>query len=110
MSSAPRPLLLGYIRAHALPAGVLLPQLEAELGSFAAREDFCLGTVYVERDGVAGAFREMLVALDRDESAVGVVVPGLHHLTSNERQILSACQYGAGLTILVAHVGHAPSN
>ena len=107
MNGAPRPLLLGYIRAEMLTSAVELPTVEAELETFATREDFCLGTIYVEKGHTPGAFHELMAELDRDETAIGVVVPGVHHLTSTERQILSACQYGAGLAFLVAHVGRS---
>ena len=105
MSSSPRPLLLGYIRAQVLPSRVELPTVEEELASFADRENFCLGTVYIERGTAPGAFRELLSELERDDTAFGIVVPGLHHLTSAERQVVGAAQYGAGLRIVVAHIG-----
>jgi hypothetical protein len=105
MRSSPRPLLLGYIRAQVLGSRVELPGVEEQLSAFADRENFCLGTVYVERGSPPGAFRELLLELERDETAFGIVVPGLHHLTSSERQIVGAAQHGAGLRILVAHLG-----
>jgi len=105
MSSSPRPLLLGYIRAQVLSSRIEVPAVEEELAAFADRENFCLGTVYIERGSAPGAFRQMLSELERDESAFGIVVPGLHHLTSAERQIVGAAQHATGLRIVVAHVG-----
>jgi hypothetical protein len=105
MTSTPRPLLLGYIRAQVLPNSVEVPLVEEHLAAFADRENFCLGTVYVERGRAPGAFRELLSELERDETAFGIVVPRLHHLTSAERQVVGAAEHGAGLRIVVAHVG-----
>jgi len=105
MSSSPRPLLLGYIRAQVLSSRIEVPAVEEELAAFADRENFCLGTVYIERGSAPGAFRQLLSELQRDETAFGIVVPGLHHLTSAERQIVGAAQHATGLRIVVAHVG-----
>ena len=97
-----RPLLLGYIRADVLRNGTGLPQAEAQLEAFAEREEFSLGTVYVERGDAPGAFEALMAEITRDEAAWGVVVPDLRHLTVVEQLILSRHEEGASTAILAA--------
>lgn len=103
MSNHPRPMLLGYIRADVLGSRIELPLVEAELQAFAAREEFCLGTVYVERGSAPGAFQTLMGEVTRDETAFGVVVPDLRHVTVVEELALTRHQDGASTPILVAN-------
>jgi hypothetical protein len=84
----PRPLLLGYIRADALPRRTDLPGVEAQLEAFAHREEFSLGTVYVEKGGTPGAFHALMAEVLRNEAAWGVVVPDLRHMTDEEHLVM----------------------
>ena len=88
MSNSPRPLLLGYIRADVLTSGSDLPAVEADIEAFADREEFSLGTIYVERGTPPGAFHALLAEVHRNEAAWGVVVPDLRHVTDEERLVL----------------------
>ena len=103
MSNSPRPLLFGYIRADVLRSGTELPQAEAQLEAFADREEFSLGTVFVERGDSAGAFDALMDEVTRDEAAWGVVVPDLRHLTVVEQLILSRHADGAWTAVLAAN-------
>lgn len=98
-----RPLLLGYIRADVLRNGTELPEAEAQLETFAEREYFSLGTVYVEQGGAPGAFHALMAEVTRDEAAFGVVVPDLRHLTVVEQLILSGHEEGASTAVLAAN-------
>ena len=84
----PRPLLLGYIRADVLTSGSDLPAVEADIQAFATREEFSLGTIYVERGSPPGAFHALLAEVRRNEAAWGVVVPDLRHVTDEEHLVL----------------------
>jgi hypothetical protein len=89
MSSRPRPVLLGYIRADVLGRTIQIRRVKAELATFADREEFSLGAVYVEKGTAAGVFDSLVAKLTRDESTWGVVVPDLRHLTVVEHLVLS---------------------
>jgi hypothetical protein len=102
MNNRARPVLLGYIRADVLGNGTGLPQATAQLEAFAQREDFSLGTVYVKRGEAPGAFDALLAEVTRDESAFGLVVPDLRHLTVVEQLILSRHEEGASMAVLAA--------
>jgi hypothetical protein len=102
MSNHPRPMLLGYIRADVLGDGTELPRVEAQLAAFAAREEFSLGTVYVEKGAAPGAFETLMGQVTRDEGAWGVVVPDLRHVTVVEELVLTRHEDGAQTPILVA--------
>jgi hypothetical protein len=102
MSNGARPVLLGYIRADVLRNGTELPKAEAQLETFAEREYFSLGTVYVERGDAPGAFHALMAEVTRDEAAFGVVVPDLRHLTVVEQLILSRHADGASTAVLAA--------
>ena len=81
MNDHTRPLLLGYIRAHAITTAGELASARSTLAAFAATEGFTLGTVYVERDDTAlGAFHALMDEILRDEDAWAVVVPDVTHL------------------------------
>jgi hypothetical protein len=97
-----RPVLLGYIRADVLGNGTGLPQAKAQLQAFAEREDFSLGTVYVKRGDAPGAFDALMAEVTRDETAFGLVVPDLRHLTVVEQLILSRHEEGASMAVLAA--------
>jgi hypothetical protein len=103
MISHPRPLLLGYIRADVLRNGAELPRVEAQLEAFAVREDFSLGTVYVERGHAPGAFHALMAEVTRDQTAWGVVVPDLRHVTVVEQLVLSGHEAGAHTAVLAAN-------
>lgn len=103
MSNHPRPLLLGYIRADVLTSGTDLPGAEAELEAFADREEFSLGTVYVERGATPGAFHALMTEVSSEE-AWGVVVPDLRHVTVVEQLVMTRhYQDCAETAILVAN-------
>ncbi|MDQ4055762.1 MAG: hypothetical protein M3237_24145 [Actinomycetota bacterium] len=87
MSNRPRPLLIGYIRAAALRSSAELPRVEADLAAFAEREEFGLGTIFVERGAKPGAFHALLTEVARSE-AWGVVVPDLRHVTDEEHLVM----------------------
>jgi hypothetical protein len=89
MSNHPRPLLLGYIRADVLADGIGLCTVEAQLGAFADREEFALGTIYVEKGDPPGAFHALLDEASRSESTPSVVVPDLRHVTLTEHLVMS---------------------
>jgi hypothetical protein len=104
MSNNPRPLLLGYIRADVLTNGTALPAVEAELAAFADREEFSLGTVYVEKGATPGAFHALMAEVNRNEAAWGVVVPDLRHVTEDENLVLrSHHEERATTPVLVAN-------
>lgn len=71
-----RPLILGYIRADPLTTDRELAIGTAELASFAEREGYALGTVFIERMGpVPVAFEAMLTEAAR-AGVRAVVMPG----------------------------------
>ena len=99
-----RPLLLGYIRADVLTSGSDLPAVEADIEAFANREEFSLGTIYVERGSPPGAFHALLAEVRRNETAWGVVVPDLRHVTDEERLVLRTHQeHCVNTAVLVAN-------
>jgi hypothetical protein len=102
MSYHARPLLLGYIRADVLRNGAELPRMEAQLEAFADREQFSLGTVYVERGRAPGAFQALMAEVTFDEAVWGVVVPDLRHVTVVEQLVLSGHEAGAHTAVLAA--------
>jgi hypothetical protein len=103
MSNHPRPMLLGYVRADVLRSGTELPRVEAQLEAFAGREEFTLGTVFVEKGTAPGVFQTLLGEVTRDETTWGVVVPDLRHVTVVEQLVLTMHEDGAGTPILVAN-------
>ena len=103
MTSHPRPLLLGYIRADVLKDRADLPMVEAQLEAFAHREAFSLGAVYVEKGSAPGAFDALMTEVTRDEAAHGVVVPDLRHLTVVEQLVLTRHEEGARTAIFTAN-------
>ena len=102
MSNHTRPLLLGYIRADALRNGAGIDGAKAELEAFAEREDFSLGTVYVAQGDAPAAFHALMTEATRDETAWGVVVPDLRHVTVVEQVVLTRHEDGARVPILTA--------
>ena len=102
MSCDVRPVLLGYIRAGVLGDHDDLPGVEAQLQAFAHREGFCLGAVYVERGSALGAFDALMCDAARDETAYGVVVPDLRHVTLIEQLVLTRHEQGARTAIFAA--------
>jgi len=102
VSSRPRPVLLGYIRADVL-CGTQVERVEAQLFDFADREKFSLGTVYVERGITTPAFHSLMTELAHDEAAWGVVIPDLRHLTEGERQVLEGNGEGVQTRIVVVN-------
>lgn len=109
MSNSPRPVLLGYIRADVLRSATQVEQVRAQLADFADREEFSLGTVYVERGTTAAAFHSLMGELAHDEAAWGLVVPDLHHVTDRERQVLAGHDAGVQTRIVVASCPDPPS-
>jgi hypothetical protein len=103
VSHEPRPVLLGYIRADVLRAPTPAEQVEAELVDFADREEFSLGTVYVERGAPAAAFHSLMTELVHGEAAWGLVVPDLRHLTDGEQQVLRRHGEGVPARVVVAN-------
>jgi hypothetical protein len=100
----PRPLLLGYVRADALTRHTDLVALEADLGVFAQREEFSLGTVYVAKGDASAAFHALLDEMNGNEAAWGIVVPDVSHVTDEEHLLMRRRQQGgARTTILVAN-------
>lgn len=107
MSNHPRPVLLGYIRADRLASAAELRRVEAALATFAHREQFSLGTVYVEKGTTAGVFQALMGALARDD-AWGLVVPDLRHLTVVEQLVLNGSDGGRTPVVVATHgPGHA---
>lgn len=102
MNSFLRPVLLGYIRADVLKGTSAIRKVKAELASFAEREQFSLGTIYVEKGAKAGVFDSLMDELTQDESAWGLVIPDLRHLTVVEQLILSGHEEGASTAVLAA--------
>jgi len=103
MPPRPRPLLLGYIRASVVATAIELRRMEHELEAFVEREEFSLGTVFVERGSTPGAFHALMDALGRDESVRGVLIPDLRHLSSDEQLILSRHEQGSRTPVLVVN-------
>ncbi len=103
MSNKPRPVLLGYIRADVLRTAARIRRVQAQLESFAHREVFSLGTVYVEKGTGGGVFRSLMDELARDDSAWGVVVPDLRHLTVLEQLVLTTRGDASGTPLLIAN-------
>jgi hypothetical protein len=97
------PLLLGYIRADVLGSRTALHRVEAQLQACAEREDFCLGTVFVERGRNPGALHALMAEVSR-EDAWGIVVPDLRHVGVVEQLIFNRHEVGARLAVLVANV------
>lgn len=102
MSNNPRPVLLGYIRADVLRSAARIRRVQAQLASFAHREVFSLGTVYVEK-GTGGVFHSLMDELAHDDSAWGVVVPDLRHLTVVEQLVLTTRGGVSGTPLLIAN-------
>lgn len=100
--SNPRPVLLGYIRADVLKSASRIRRVQAQLASFAHREVFSLGTVYVEERIDSGVFHSLLDELATDDSVWGVVVPDLRHLTVVEQLLLRTRGDAAGIPLLIA--------
>ena len=101
------PLLLGYIRANVVGTRSELYRVEAQLHECAEREDFCLGTVFVERGRNPGAFHALMAEARREE-AWGIVIPDLRHIGVVEQLLLNRHELGARLAVLVAHVPPRP--
>lgn len=101
------PLLLGYIRADVLRSRTEIHRVEAQLHACAEREDFCLGTVFVERGRNPGAFHALMAEVSR-EDAWGIVVPDLRHVGVVEQLILNRHEFGARMAVLVANVTPRP--
>lgn len=101
------PMLLGYIRADVLSSRTALHRVEAQLHACAEREDFCLGTVFVERGRSPGAFHALMAEVSR-EDVWGIVVPDLRHVGVVEQLILNRHEVGARLAVLVANVSPLP--
>ena len=108
MSNHPRPVLLGYIRTDVLRRRTELPRVEAQLQAWADREEFCLGTVYVENGHTPGAFDALMAEVSRDEAAWGIVVPDLRHVGLVEQIVLTRCEAGAWLAVLTSNVSPRP--
>jgi hypothetical protein len=104
MSNHPRPLLLGYIRTDVLRSRTDLPRVEAQLQACAHREEFSLGTVYVESGNNPGAFDALMAEVSREEATWGIVVPDLRHVGVVEQLVLTRHELGAKLAILAANV------
>jgi len=102
MSNHARPLLLGYIRADAMRSGTELDGVKGQLEAFADREEFSLGTVYVAHGDAPAAFHALVTEVTRDETAWGVVVPDLRHVTVVEQLVLTRHEAGARVAILAA--------
>jgi hypothetical protein len=103
MSSHPRPVLLGYMRADLLRCEAEVRRAQAALAAFTEREGFGLGTVYVESSTTPGSFDTLLNELARDELVWGVVVPDLRHVTGPEQQVMRSRDDGARTPIVVAN-------
>jgi hypothetical protein len=103
MSHEPRPVLLGYIRADVLRSPATAERAEAQLVDFADREEFSLGTVYVERGDLAAAFHSLMAELVHDDTVWGLVVPDLRHLADGEQQVLRRHAEGVRTRIVVAN-------
>ena len=103
VSNGPRPVLLGYIRADVLHSATEVERAQAHLFGFADREEFSLGTVYVEWGITVAAFHSLMAELAHDEAAWGVLVPDLRHLTDGVRQVLSGPEEGVQTRIVVAN-------
>ena len=102
MSNHPRPLLLGYIRADRLSSATELPRAEAQLQACADREEFSLGTIYVENGHDRGAFHALMAEASREEAAWGIVVPDLRHVGVVEQVVLTRHECGARMAVLAA--------
>lgn len=103
MSHRPRPLLLGYIRAHLASTPAEIRRLEVQLEDFVAREEFSLGTVFVDRGEAPGAFHALIEELERDENVRGLLIPDLRHLSADEQLILSKHEQGARTPVIVVN-------
>ena len=103
MTTGVRPVLLGYVRGDVLRDRADLPRVEAMLDAFAAREAFSLGAVYVENGSAPGAFDALMTEVARDETAHGIVVPDLRHVTLVEQLVLSRHEEGARTPIFTAN-------
>lgn len=101
------PLLLGYIRTDVLASPTELHPAEAQLHECAEREDFCLGTVFVERGRNPGAFHALMAEASREE-AWGIVIPDLRHVGVVEQLILNRHEAGSRLAVLVARIPPRP--
>lgn len=99
-----RPLLLGYIRTDVFTGRHDVSRVEASLRECADREDFCLGTVYVEQRHAPGAFHALMAEVSRDEAVWGIVVPDLRHVGAVEQLILDRHEAGPRMAVLVARV------
>jgi hypothetical protein len=102
MSNHARPLLLGYIRADAMRNGTQLDVVKGQLEAFADREAFSLGTIYVAHGDAPAAFHAVVTEVAGDETAWGVVVPDLRHVTVVEQLVLNRHEAGARVAVLAA--------
>lgn len=104
MSALVRPTLLGYIRADVLEDHAEIPSMEAALHAFAEVEEFSLGTIYVERGIASGAFHALMSEMRCQETARGLVVPDLRHVTVLEQLVLARHEDGGRTPIFAARV------
>jgi hypothetical protein len=75
-----RPLLFGYLHPQPGTPREVLDALKRQLTTYAEREGFCLGEIFVERpEANSSAFNGLLAALKQHE-ARAVAVPTLYHL------------------------------
>jgi hypothetical protein len=88
MNGNPQPTMVGYIRAAALPRRTYVSKVAADLEEFALREQFSLANIYVEWDEGPAAFHAVLEEVDRNEAAMGVLVPDLRHVADEERLVM----------------------
>ena len=105
MSPQDPPLLLGYIRADRLKNHTELPQVRAQLEAFADREQFSLGGVAVSQDDSPTTFSALMAEVAHYETAWGIVVPDLRHLTVVEQLILARDADGWRTAIFAATLG-----
>ncbi|HEY3013895.1 MAG TPA: hypothetical protein VGJ41_02235 [Nocardioides sp.] len=80
MTGQPRPLMLGYLRVHELASNADADQIREPFESFAEREGYALGHVFIEQDCTApGGFTALIDAV-KSGHAQAVAVPSLEHL------------------------------
>jgi hypothetical protein len=103
--SPEEPLLLGYIRADRLRNATELPQVRAQLEAFADREQFSLGGVAVAEGDASATFSALMAEVAHYETAWGIVVPDLRHLTVVEQLVLARDADGWRTAIFAATLG-----
>jgi hypothetical protein len=110
MTGSTRPLMLGYLRVHALASNADANEIREPFESFAEREGYALGNVFIEQDCTApGGFTALIDAV-KSADAQAVAVPNLVHLAVLGAQppLAEFLQRATGAQVLVMEPAARP--